>query len=160
MAATALSINGMNFLATTIQTDVGLAIKMYKADKDFKPDGDPEEFADVDRTEEEWHVSIREDAIKQDHFVPQYSTNPEWSPEKKEIETIEDTYLKNICGLGKGEGCCAFLAAGSKGFECLKGGSLEHTIRERLAIEDMNAKGDNCNGYNLRDKTNDSTEST
>jgi hypothetical protein len=156
MAQTALNVEGTNFVALTKQEDKVLLIQMYKADGEFKPLGDPETFVDEERNEQQWHTMLREDAIKQGHFVPQFSTDPEWNPEPiKEPEIIEQDYLMKTCNLGKGESCCAFLASGAKGFECLKGGSLEHTIRERLAAAAMNAKGDNCDGYNLREKNVD-----
>jgi len=40
------------------------------------------------------------------------------------------------CGAGRGEECCIFLTAGSKGFECERFGSL----RDMLISRTMNAK--------------------
>ena len=47
------------------------------------------------------------------------------------------------CGLGKGEGCCAFLIAGGEGFMCGRTvPGIPEQIRDRLIAETMNAKYD------------------
>jgi len=49
---------------------------------------------------------------------------------------------KNICRLGQGEKCCAFLVATSKGFECIRMDyPANTTIFTRLEEGKMNAKG-------------------
>ncbi len=60
-------------------------------------------------------------------------------------------YIKEMCKAGQ-EGCCAFLVAGSEGFECAKGTGLQQLIDLRLAEGTMNATGDNCNGRNALDE--------
>lgn len=55
-------------------------------------------------------------------------------------------HVKEVCKIGKGEACCAYLVVGPKGFECAKGTTLVYTIEHRLAMGAMNAKGDNCLG--------------
>jgi len=49
---------------------------------------------------------------------------------------------KNICRLGQGEKCCAFLTMTSEGFECIR---MDYpgnaTILARLEEGKMNAKG-------------------
>ena len=60
---------------------------------------------------------------------------------------IPDTYVYETCKLGKGEACCAFLVMGVNGFECAKGTGVEATIKQRLELGTMGAKGDNCEGW-------------
>lgn len=49
---------------------------------------------------------------------------------------------KETCRLTQGKKTCAFLSVGPDGFECLKGGSVEKIIRERLSNGTMVAKGE------------------
>jgi len=56
---------------------------------------------------------------------------------------------KDICRLGKGEECCAFLVCGVNGFECIKMSYPTNAhILSRLQDGTMNAKGagewENC----------------
>lgn len=55
---------------------------------------------------------------------------------------------KDVCRLGQGEKCCAFLVVGGEGFECVRGSAASHTIWKRINEGSMNAKGiglwDNC----------------
>jgi len=60
---------------------------------------------------------------------------------------IGEDHLKSVCKLGEGEACCSFLMMGGGGFECAKGTPFEKPIRDRLAEGTMNAKGDNCTGF-------------
>ena len=49
---------------------------------------------------------------------------------------------KDICRLGKGEECCAYLICGTNGFECIKMSyPLNSSIYKRLEEGTMNAKG-------------------
>ncbi len=65
------------------------------------------------------------------------------------MNKLNDVYIKEVCKLGKGEECCAYLVAGSDGFECAKGTELVFGIEYRLAEGQMNAKGDGCQGIEL-----------
>jgi hypothetical protein len=59
---------------------------------------------------------------------------------------IPDEIVQSVCGLGRGEGCCAFLTA-RNGFECAKAlPGLDSAIRARLEAGEMTAQGDNCSG--------------
>ena len=50
---------------------------------------------------------------------------------------------KEICNLGKGEKCCAFLVVGSDGFECIRMSYPSNgVIFKRLENGTMNAKGE------------------
>lgn len=49
---------------------------------------------------------------------------------------------KDICHLGKGEKCCAFLVMSPTGFECIRlSYPVNSTIFDRLEKGTMNAKG-------------------
>ncbi len=68
---------------------------------------------------------------------------------KKEVGDIstnvclEADESKDICRLGQGEGCCAFLVVGEKGFECIRMDYPGNTmIFDRLKAGTMNAKGE------------------
>lgn len=57
---------------------------------------------------------------------------------------LSDQEAKDICKLGQGEKCCAFLVMSSKhGFECIRMSyPTNATIFERLRKGTMNAKGE------------------
>ena len=62
-------------------------------------------------------------------------------------DTIAANHVDGVCKLGQGEACCAFLMMGPDGFTCSKGTEVEATIRQRLQLGTMGAKGDNCEGW-------------
>ena len=47
----------------------------------------------------------------------------------------------DICHLGEGSKCCAFLVCGGLGFECAKQSSMRHHILKRLQANTINAQG-------------------
>lgn len=50
---------------------------------------------------------------------------------------------KEICNLGKGDKCCAFLVCGANGFECIRMSYPQNSsIFMRLEKGTMNAKGE------------------
>lgn len=50
---------------------------------------------------------------------------------------------KDICRMGKGSECCAFLAAGAQGFMCIRMSyPMNASIFPRLKEGTMNAKGE------------------
>ena len=57
------------------------------------------------------------------------------------MKVIEVSQAAEICNLGKGEKCCAYLIMGSDGFECAKGTGFQPGIDERLKEGTMKAKG-------------------
>lgn len=62
----------------------------------------------------------------------------DWSTEV----ILEGNEPETICRLGKGDECCAFLAAGSNGFECIRMSyPTNGHIFARLEKGTMNAKG-------------------
>jgi hypothetical protein len=56
-------------------------------------------------------------------------------------------YIDEVCKAGQGARCCRFLVMGPGGFRCGKlDRSLAATINARVAANNMNARGDNCEG--------------
>lgn len=56
-------------------------------------------------------------------------------------------HVVNVCALGQGVACCAFLTHGPTGWTCAKAlPAIRATIRVRLAAGSMVAQGDNCSG--------------
>lgn len=56
------------------------------------------------------------------------------------LDTAEAT---NICKIGQGEKCCAYLAMGTNGFECIKKDpSFSKQISKRLSLGTMVSKGE------------------
>jgi len=63
----------------------------------------------------------------------------DWSTEV----LLEGEEPKEICKLGQGSKCCAFLVVGGKGFECIRMSYPNNsTIFSRLEKGTMNAKGE------------------
>lgn len=63
----------------------------------------------------------------------------DWSTQVK----LTDEEVKDICRLGQGEKCCAFLVMSSTGFECIRMSyPTNSTIFDRLKNGTMNAKGE------------------
>jgi hypothetical protein len=65
------------------QTDVDL----FNCNENFEPIGDPMMTA-FKEDEETYHRKLRLDATEKGHFVPEESTDPEWSPGY--VEPIEE----------------------------------------------------------------------
>ena len=56
---------------------------------------------------------------------------------------LTDNETRDICKLGKGSECCAFLVVGSNGFECIRMSyPTNSSIFSRLKEGTMNAKGE------------------
>jgi len=83
MAVTSLQIehdgliNRLQFI--TDQHDVGLHVGVYTCNENWVPTGDPALEGDK-RSEEVFHRELRIKSIEKGHFVPEKSTNPEWTP--------------------------------------------------------------------------------
>lgn len=60
---------------------------------------------------------------------------------------IPKPYVLGTCGLGKMAECCRYLGCGKDGFECLKGGEFQALLDRRAAAKTMNARADNCEGW-------------
>lgn len=60
---------------------------------------------------------------------------------------MEFKKVKEICKLGLLDKCCSYLASDVNGFCCLKTTTAKSFIDRRRAKGTINAKGDNCFGY-------------
>lgn len=65
---------------------------------------------------------------------------------------MEFEKAKEICRLGHLDKCCSYLASDVNGFCCLKTTTAKALIDRRRAEGTMNAKGDNCLGYDNEEK--------
>lgn len=84
MPLTSLLINEKKIVIVTQPHEldegkIGTHISVFDGENDFLPQGRPEIFI-KEIGQEEYHRTLRIDAVKKGHFVPRYSTNPEWSP--------------------------------------------------------------------------------
>ena len=59
------------------------------------------------------------------------------------LVTLSGDEVKDICKLGQGDKCCAFIVMSPTGFECIKMGYPANVaIHKRLKEGTMNAKGE------------------
>jgi hypothetical protein len=60
-------------------------------------------------------------------------------------------YFKEVCRIGQGHACCRYLAVrGGDGFVCAKlDQSMKQYLDQRVADQDMVARGDNCPGFGV-----------
>lgn len=83
MPATALRImnNGeeVRLFFMTAQREKQLDVDIFKADEDFVPTGTPS-LGYSELSEEEYHRKLRQEAHSRGQLVPEYCTNPEWTP--------------------------------------------------------------------------------
>lgn len=69
---------------------IGTHVSVFDGGDDFLPKGRPEIFIkEIDQ--ETFHRTLRIDAMKQEHFVPRNSTNPEWTEGYIAPLDLEDT---------------------------------------------------------------------
>lgn len=57
------------------------------------------------------------------------------------VVLLEDNEMKDICRVGQGEGCCAFVTVGADGFQCERFTNVGIMILKRLDAGTMVAKG-------------------
>lgn len=63
--------------------------------------------------------------------------------------TIPDDHVYNVCKIGQGADCCAYLTM-SGDFECAKTNpTIRGVIESRLAAGELTARGDNCRGWGV-----------
>ena len=62
----------------------------------------------------------------------------------KSNRNISDDRLKKVCKIGQGAFCCRYISCDKGGFECEKHTDFGKVIDDN--IDNMIAKGDNCNG--------------
>lgn len=96
MATTALKIvkNGQEerllFMTVPREDGRGLDVDIFKATDEFMPEGTPSLGISEMVDEAEYHKALRDNALKEGHFVPEFSTNPEWNPGYVEEVPAED----------------------------------------------------------------------
>jgi len=62
------------------------------------------------------------------------------------MEPLTREHIVAVCMKGMKAETCAYLALGPKGWMCGKHTHLEPAIREKLATDDSEARGDCCEG--------------
>lgn len=96
MATTALKIvkneqeQRLLFMTVSRQDGRGLDVDIFKADNEFMPEGTPSLGVSEIVDEAEYHKALRANALQEGHFVPEFSTNPEWNPGYVEEVPSED----------------------------------------------------------------------
>ena len=89
MAATAINTGKLRLLIATSEVEfeghLMLSIATNVADEEYRPIGQSLNAAKM-MTEEEYHRDLRKQSKENGHFVPEYSTNPEWNPENGEAK--------------------------------------------------------------------------
>lgn len=89
MATTSLKIkapDGSDTRLSFMTSEAGekiMLVNIYKTDEDFNPVGTASVSVSEHASEEEYHRELRKQASEKGHFVPDYSTNPEWNPDYK-----------------------------------------------------------------------------
>jgi hypothetical protein len=83
MALTALRVKGKKVVAITSPFDGGIRVSLFEAGDDYQPLGKPQDFVKL-IDEKEYHTGLRKDSGAD--YVPEFSTNPEWNPEKGAID--------------------------------------------------------------------------
>lgn len=80
MATTAIKVQGKNMLFMTAEKENGeVDVDIFLADDDFLPVGTPS-IGYCDKSEEEYHKELREQANEKGHLIINFCTNPEWNP--------------------------------------------------------------------------------
>lgn len=96
MATTSLKITAEDgtekrlVFLTTQSLDNIINVNIYKADEEFNPIGMASHGIAEFTSEEEYHKDLRKQSHEKGHFVPDYSTNPEWNPGY--VEPEDDDY--------------------------------------------------------------------
>jgi hypothetical protein len=67
---------------------------------------------------------------------------------------VEQHYVKHVCKMGQGHDCCRYLGGSKDGFVCLKLSEFKKLLDTRVFEKSMVARGDNCDGFDYYDKTN------
>lgn len=84
MPATTIKISNdkgeTRLMFITDQVDNTLTINVYGCDENCIPKGSPVTSIITDKNEEEYHRSLRSDAMERDQLIKGNCTNPEWTP--------------------------------------------------------------------------------
>jgi hypothetical protein len=67
-----------HIMMMTAPTPTGIDIDIQLTDANYMPVGKPSLGA-MAKDEKEYHVELRKVSHEKGHFVPEYSTNPEWN---------------------------------------------------------------------------------
>ena len=57
-----------------------------------------------------------------------------------------EAYVREVCRIGQGHACCRYLTMGAGGWDCAKNTSIRRILDERVVMENIVARGDNCPG--------------
>jgi hypothetical protein len=63
----------------------------------------------------------------------------------RDLQELTDDHVKSICRPGTSK-CCRFLMMGPAGWDCGKFQTIAGFLNRRVAMDDMRADGDNCEG--------------
>lgn len=63
------------------------------------------------------------------------------------VQRLTKEFFMETCKMGQGNACCKYLVASRNGLECAKLTIIGPSIDKRT---DMTAKGDNCDGIEMR----------
>jgi len=102
--------------------------------------------------DDEVGIVYRGDDNKPEEFSSFFvGTNPSNLEEYKlkPEDQLTKKHIGGVCMLGKGDSCCRYLTAGSRGFSCARvdgNTSIAHHIDDRIRNGTINAKGSNCGG--------------
>lgn len=85
MAVTALKVTDENgteqrMLFMTVQKESGVDVDIILADENFEPYGNSS-LGVSKLNEEEYHTQLRKESSEKGHFVPDFSSHPEWNPQ-------------------------------------------------------------------------------
>lgn len=90
MPTTALIINNQKLMFMTVPKENGTVdVDIFICDENFEPTGTPS-IGYCDKDEETYHKELRKEAHSREQFVPEYSTDPQWSPGY--VEPIEESH--------------------------------------------------------------------
>lgn len=61
-------------------------------------------------------------------------------------EPPTNEWAKTVCKIGHGADCCRYIAMSPKGWSCEKHTEMKRIIDYKVAVGNMTAAGDNCEG--------------
>jgi hypothetical protein len=65
-------------------------------------------------------------------------------------KTPHENWVRSVCLIGQGHDCCRYLLADAEGFHCAKHvRELAIQLDDRVALQTITARGDNCLGYGI-----------
>ena len=73
-------------------------------------------------------------------------TRGNFDEEIKDCLKIPKEKLKNVCKIYESDSCCRYTMMNQIGFFCAKNTKLKKMLDDMVKLNQMKAKGDNCNG--------------